>query len=164
MALLTITLNSHKHTHPPLFLWEELWQSLTWEGGPSLSVFGLAPHYSTAKTNVRSVMELQFTWAHTFQLIRTSTCWLTCEQLFGGGGWLKAAEHEVTHRKHSTNKPAAGQPEGPDIIRIKIFTESAAHLYHLVLNKTAIAQFWLTWLLWLVCFLYMTCGPKFTLE
>lgn len=38
---------------------------------PSLSVFGLAPplHYSAAKANIPSVMEQQFTWAHTSQLI-----------------------------------------------------------------------------------------------
>lgn len=46
------------------------------------------PHYSTAKANIQSVMELQFTWSHACQLIQTLTFWLTCEQLLGrwGGG------------------------------------------------------------------------------
>lgn len=40
----------------------------------------ISPHYSAAEVNIQSVMELQFTWAHTFQLIQTSAHWLTCEQ------------------------------------------------------------------------------------
>lgn len=61
MALLTVTpLSIHTHTLSPNTV-KELCHILTREGGPSLSLFGVAPHSSMAEANIQSVMELQFT-------------------------------------------------------------------------------------------------------
>lgn len=149
MALLAITFtHAHVHAHTLSETHNRCWSFLL--------VFGLAPTltpYYSAKANIPSVLELQFTWAHTFQLIYTWTYWLTCEQSWTGWGPVK---HEVIQ-----HKPAAGQPEGPEIISIWTFSLSLLH------NFTTCCSDYLCYfddIVYCVCCLRVTHGSMFTLE
>lgn len=90
-------LSIHTHTHP---LFTERVRADSHMRGWSFHIsVWINPPLLQDMANIQSVMELQFTWAHTFQLIQPSALWRTCERCSaGGGGWLRAAEHEVTQQ------------------------------------------------------------------
>lgn len=92
-------------------------------------------------------MELQFTWAHAFQLIQTLTFWLTCEQLLGGWGGGSAREIKKKQPQDSYGGVTSSA---------KTFTDCCTSL-SLGTNSQVNLCF--------SAFCYwVTCWPKFTLK
>lgn len=121
----------YPHTSIPYSL-KEFGQILTLEGGPSISVFGLTPHYSRIWLIYRvwwscSLHELiPFSWSNP----RPSGAHVSGAQQEEEDDWGQRSMRSLSLNE-STHKPAAGHPEGNDIINIKIIADSA-HFYHLV--------------------------------
>lgn len=123
----------HSNTHTPIpYSLKEFGQILTLEGGPSISVFGLTPHYSRIWLIYRvwwscSLHELiPFSWSNP----RPSGAHVSGAQQEEEDDWGQRSMRSLSLNE-STHKPAAGHPEGNDIINIKIIADSA-HFYHLV--------------------------------